>query len=76
MAKLNSYWFHAFQCSFEAEEDVIEFIFERLDLAYFEDSYIQCGNGNDANTMVKYSSEDKKQALYDFMMDLVERAGK
>jgi uncharacterized CHY-type Zn-finger protein len=76
MAKLNSNWFHAFQCSFETEEDVIEFIFERLNLADFEDSYIQCGNGNDANTMEKYSAEDKKQTLYDFMMDLVERAGK
>ena len=73
MAKLNNDWFHAFRGCFNEEEDVIEFIFERLDTSDFEDSYIDMGRYNEPNEMFKQTAEDKRQLLYDFMMELVER---
>lgn len=73
MAKLNSTWWHAFQGSFEDEEDVIGFIFERLNTSDFEDSYIDAGGYGEPNEKFKYSAEDKKEALYDFMMELINR---
>ena len=72
MAKLNDDWFHTFQGSFEEEEDVIEFIFEHLDTSKFEDSYIDAGGYGEPNEMFKYTAEDKRQTLYDFMMSLIE----
>ncbi len=73
MAKLNSSWWHAFQGSFEDEEDVIEFIFERLNTSDFEDGYIDAGGYGEPNEMFKYSAEDKKETLYNFMMELITR---
>lgn len=73
MAKLNDDWFHTFRGSFEDEEDVIEFIFERLDTSDFEDSYIDAGGYGEPNEMFKYTKEDKKNALYDFMMGLIDK---
>lgn len=72
-AKLNDDWFHAFQGSFEDEEDVIEFIFERLDTSDFEDSYIDAAGFGEANEIFKVTANDKRSLLYDFMMGLVER---
>lgn len=71
MAELNSNWDNVFCGSFDTEEDVVEFIFERLDTSDFEDSYIQMGNDNSPNTAVRYSASEKREALYDFMMWLV-----
>jgi len=48
-------------------------IFEHLDTSDFEDSYTQMGNNNDPNTCIKFSKEDKREALYDFMMSLVNK---
>lgn len=76
MAKLSNEWWHAFRGSFEAEEDVIEFIFERLNTSDFEDSYIDVGGYGEPNEMFKMTAEDKRNTLYDFMMDLVERSKK
>jgi hypothetical protein len=76
MAKLDSTWWNAFQGSFEDEEDVIEFIFERLDTSDFEDSYIDAGGYGEPNEMYKLTAQDKRNTLYDFMIDLVERKHK
>ena len=73
MAKLNSDCNNAFQGSFETEEDVVEFIFEHLDTSGFEDSYIDVAGYGEPNEMFKYTKEDKKNALYDFMMGLIEK---
>ena len=71
MAKLNDDWFHAFQWSFKNEEDVIEFIFARLDTSDFEDSYINVGgHSGEPNELMKNTAEDKRNLLYDFMMEL------
>lgn len=73
MAELNSSWWTAFGGAFETEEDVIVFIFERLNTSDFEDSYIDVGGYGDPNEMVKQTAESKSELLYDFMMELVER---
>lgn len=72
MGKLKQQWFSTFP-GYEMEEEVIEFIFEHLDTSDFEDSYTQMGNSNDPNTCIKFSKEDKREALYDFMMSLVNK---
>lgn len=71
MKKLNDDWFHGFRGSFETEEDVVEFIFERLDTKDFKDSYIDAGGHGEPNEMFKQTAEDKRELLYDFMMWLV-----
>lgn len=58
------------------EEDVIEFIYECIKDKDFEDSYIDAVGYGEPNEMFKYAGEDKKEALYDFMMELLERANK
>lgn len=73
MAKLSDEWFHAFQGSFEEEEDVVEFIFERLNTDDFEDSYLDAAGFGEPNEMFKITAADKRSTLYDFMMDLLER---
>lgn len=72
MGKLKQEWCSTFS-GYETEEDVIELIFEHLDTSDFEDTYMQLGNSNDPNTYIKYSKEDKREALYDFMMSLVNK---
>lgn len=72
MGKLKEEWVATFS-GYETEEDVIELIFEHLDTSDFEDSYTQMGNNNDPNTCIKFSKEDKREALYDFMMSLVKQ---
>lgn len=71
MAKLNNDWRYAFGGLFQTEEDVIEFIFERLDTSDFEDSYIDVVGYGEPNEMSKQTAEDKRQLLYEFMMELV-----
>ena len=62
---------------FNTEEEVIEFIFERLDTSDFEDSFTNVGSGwAEPNTLMKYSADEKREALYEFMMDLVKRANR
>lgn len=56
---------------FDTEEDVIEFIYEQLDTRKFEDSYIDMGGHGEPNEYVKQSAEDKRELLYDFMMELI-----
>ncbi|MDV3426593.1 MAG: hypothetical protein LIR50_05320 [Bacillota bacterium] len=73
MAKLNNDWRHAFRGAFQTEENVIEFIFKRLDINDFKDSYIDMGGYREPNKCFKQSAEDKKQLLYDFMMELIEK---
>lgn len=74
IGKLNSNWDNAFQGSFETEEDVIEFIFEHLDTSDFDDSYIFVGSHSyDANETFKVTAEDKKNLLYEYMMELITR---
>ena len=72
MGKLKQEWSSTFQ-GYETEEDIIEFIFEHLDTSDFEDSYVQMGFDNEPNTYIKYSKEDKREALHDFMMSLVNK---
>jgi len=71
MAKLNYDWFRGFGYSFETGEDVVEFIFERLNTDDFEDSYIDAGGCGEPNEMFKQTADDKRQLLYDFMMSLI-----
>jgi len=74
MGKLKQEWASTFP-EYETEEEIIEFIFEHLDTSDFEDSYVQMAFGNEPNTYIKYSKEDKREALYDFMMSLVNKEG-
>ncbi len=76
IAELNNDWWDAFGGSFQDEEDVIEFIFERFDTKDFEDSYRDMGGYGEPNECFKITAEDKKQCVYDFMMDLIKRANK
>lgn len=73
MAKLNNDWWNAFRCSFETEEDVIEFIFKNLDTKKWEDSYIDMGGYGEPNECFKQTVENKKDLLYEFMMSLVNK---
>ena len=68
MARLNDDWFYGFGGSFQDEEDVIEFIFERLNTDDFEDSYVDAGGYGEPNEMFKRTAEDKRESLYNFMM--------
>lgn len=72
MGKLKQEWSSTFY-EYETEEEVIEFIFEHLDTSDFEDSYMRMAIGNEPNTYIKFSKEDKREALYDFMMSLVNK---
>ena len=71
MAKLNDEWFWAFRGCFQTEEDVIEFIFERLDTSDFEDSYVDLAGYGEPNEMCKITPSDKRETLYEFMMELI-----
>lgn len=73
MAKLSNEWADAFGGSLETEEDVIEFIFERIDTSDFEDSYHDIVGYGEPNEMVKVSVSDKKEMLYQFMMELINK---
>lgn len=73
MAKLSSTWFHAFQGCFETEEDIIEFIFEKLDTSDFEDSYIDFVGYGEPNETFKVTAEDKIETLHDFMLSLIDK---
>lgn len=73
MSKLNEEWWYAFGGSFQTEEDVIEFIFERLDTSDFEDSFRDMGGCGEPNECFKITKEDKRDVLYEFMMELVEK---
>ena len=72
MAKLSEDWFHAFQGTFKTEEDVIDFIYKRLNTSDFEDSYIDMGGCGEPNECFKETAGDKRELLYDFMMELIE----
>lgn len=73
MGKLNNNWLNAFRGCFETEEDVIEFIFENINIKNWEDSYIDRVGYGEPNEMFKQTSEDKKELLYDFMMNLIKK---
>jgi hypothetical protein len=75
MGKITKKWRSSLS-GFDSEEDVVEFIFERLNTSDFEDSFVVIGNNGEPNECIKISAEDKREILYDFMMDLVERANK
>ena len=72
MAKISSNWFYSFGGSFNTEEDIIEFIFARLDTRDFEDSYIDCGGYGEPNEIVKQTADEKRDLLYEWLMSLVE----
>lgn len=74
IAKLDDEWWNIFRGSFETEEDVFEFIFERVDTSDFEDSYIDVGEYMDPNECFKETAEDKRMWLYDLMMKILEEA--
>lgn len=73
MAELGKEWSNALY-GFKTEEDVIEFIFERLDTSDFEDSFTPMTKAKEPNEHMKYGDDEKREALYDFMIDLVKRA--
>lgn len=55
---------------------MVEFIFERLDTSDFEDSLTPMTANAEPNEHMKYSADEKREVLYEFMMDLVKRANK
>lgn len=74
MGKLTNDWWNGFQGSFETDEDVIEFIFERINTKDFEDSYIDVGgHGGEPNELMKYTVEEKRETISDYLNYLVER---
>lgn len=75
MAKLRKEWDSAFY-GLDTEEEVIDFIFERLDTSDFEDSFTPITTAAEPNEHMKYSADEKREALYEFMMDLVKRANR
>lgn len=76
MAELGKEWSNALY-GFNTEEEVIEFVFERLDASDFEDNFENVGSSwAEPNTLMKYSADEKREVLYEFMMDLVKRANK
>lgn len=75
MAEIREEWQTALP-GFETEEDVIQFIFERLDTSDFEDSFTPMTINAEPNEYMKYGADEKREALWEFMMDLVERANK
>lgn len=75
MAEIGKEWSNAL-CGFDTEEEVIEFIFERLDTSDFKDSFTPMTTAAEPNEFMKYSADEKREVLYDFMMDLVKRANR
>jgi hypothetical protein len=73
MSKLNDEWFYAFGGSFETDEDVIEFIFERLDTSDFQDSYKDMVGYGEPNEMIKITADDKKEILYNYIMEFIKK---
>ena len=75
MSEIGKEWSSALY-GFNTEEEVIEFIFERLDTSDFEDSFTPMTTVTEPNEYMKYSADEKREVLYDFMMDLVKRANR
>lgn len=71
MAKLSNDWYNSFRGCFETEEDIIEFIFENINVNRWEESYVDMGGYGEPNEMFKITKLDKKELLYDFMMELI-----
>lgn len=71
MGKLNSDWWNAFRGCFQDEEDVIEHIFENLNTDSWEDSFIDMGGCGEPGECFKTTVEDKKDLLYEFVMELI-----
>lgn len=69
-APLNDEWFFAFRGCFRTVYDVIDFIINSIDISDWEDSCIDLGGYNEPNETIKITPEDKKDVLYDFIMDL------
>lgn len=72
--ELTDYWWDAFRGSFETEDDVFDYIFDRVDTSDFEDSYIDAGGHGDCNELVKITASDKRNTMYDFMMAILDEA--
>ena len=70
--ELTDYWWDAFRGSFETEDDVFDYIFDRVDTSDFEDSYIDAGGHGDCNELVKITASDKRNTMYDFMMAILD----
>lgn len=70
--ELTDYWRDAFRGSFETEDDVFDYIFDRVDTSDFEDSYIDAGGHGDCNELVKITASDKRNTMYDFMMAILD----
>ena len=70
--ELTDYWWDAFRGSFETEDDVFDYIFDRVDTSDFEDSYIDAGAHGDCNELVKINASDKRNTMYDFMMAILD----
>ena len=70
--ELTDYWWDAFRGSFETEDDVFDYIFNRVDTSDFEDSYIDAGGYGDCNELVKITASDKRNTMYDFMMAILD----
>ncbi|MBT9667641.1 hypothetical protein [Roseburia hominis] len=74
--ELTDYWWNAFRGSFETEDDVFDYIFDRVDTSDFEDSYIDAGGHGDCDELVKITASDKRNTMYDFMMAILDEVQK
>ena len=71
MGKLDSSWWNTFKV--DTEEEVAQIIYDLLDDRKFHDSYTFIGVGQyDFNKTVKFTKEDKKNAIYEFLIELIE----
>ena len=69
---LDNNWWTTFRGSFETEDEVFEFIFDRMDTSDFEDSYIDAGGHGDCNESVKITAEEKRDFIFEFMMKILD----
>ena len=76
MGKLNDDWYHGFRSCFETDEDVIEFISDRLKTSDFEDSYIDAVGFGEPDECFKITADEKRVQLIIFLEELIEEKDK
>lgn len=56
---------------FSDTDKFVEFIMEHFDTFDFEDSFIDMGGCGESNEIIKYSVEDKKEAIRECLLELL-----
>lgn len=71
MAELKNSEFYEFGASFETDEDVLDFVFENLSTKGWETSFRDMGGYGEPNEMFKITPDDKKDALYNHLIEII-----